>query len=91
MAAGGAFEQANGISVAGGGGGGILKGVGRWLDRGINRLIGIDAPGSAASSDDEFGGGGGHPAAAAHRRRATADMSRAPSVSAQLAIRGFHD
>ena len=73
-----AAEQANGISVAGGGGGGILKGVGRWLDRGINRLIGVDAPGGGASSDDEFA----HPAATAHRRRATADLTRAPSVDA---------
>lgn len=42
--------QANGISVASGGGGGLLKGVGRWLDRGINRLIGGDTPASGATN-----------------------------------------
>ncbi len=60
-------------------GGGLLKGVGRWLDRGINRLIGVDSgAASAASSDDEFDA-----SAPTHRRRATADVAR-------IALVGFH-
>lgn len=70
--------QANGISVAVSGGG-LLKGVGRWLDRGINRLIGGDSgAASGASSDDEF-----EASAPSHRRRATADVAR-------IALVGFH-
>lgn len=59
--------QAHGIRTVGGGGASLLKGVGRWLDRGISRLIGGDsgAP-SAPSSDDE-----GDASTGRHRRRAT--------------------
>lgn len=79
--------QANGISVAAGGGGSLLKGAVRWLDRGINRLIGGDSgAASAASSDDEFDG---H-AASGHRRRATADVARmAPVGVAVCTLRSF--
>lgn len=60
--------QAHGIRTEAGGGGSILKGVGRWLDRGISRLIGGDGGAlPTVSSDDE-----GDPSAARHHRRATA-------------------
>ena len=45
--------QAHGI-VVGGMGGSVLGSVGRWLDRGISRLMGGDAaPSDGSVSDDD--------------------------------------
>ena len=67
--------QAHGIRTEAGGGGSILKGVGKWLDRGISRLIGGDGGALATVSSDEEG----EPSAARHHRRATAtDLSPVP-------------
>lgn len=77
--------QSRGIRMTGGGGGGkLLKGVGRWLDRGLSRLIGGDSaggPATAVSDDDDrgsvysLGATGGNGSGNSRKRGIASDLS----------------